>query len=585
MKKMSTREFMSHFCDKFPKNFLGFAENYIKEHGEHFLVFGDRNDKEKAYCTSCRKDVVVHGGPKMRKRSLHNTCPQNAYRLSREDFESVICPNCGKRLRSIRLWANKNFTYRENHYLINYYAKSQVDKNIVTCQGVEFRRIYDKLGHVHLSHKIAAWYLFRQHGPNLMIREGINGWTENGWTYKKVEQGTINDIGNRSESFNWYDGHMLTYMYSFKHAIRHTFLQYCCNDYIDLCRLYGGTDNLLLIKYLDLYKKHPWIELLIKGGYQHLIEQYLGGRTFTYYDYQTKNYKSFINWRTNSIKHAFVVKLNPDDQKYLNSHQDDFVNLMTVKAALASGNFDVPLKDIGKHFDYTLLNIDNLKAVINLHQQKLFSFQRLDAYYKRQKDLGCLPHGSGYRQKTKLTDFQIDYIDYLHDCLNMGIDLTNKSNLYPENLYKRQEALSKVREDLINKNLEKNLAARLPALIKLYSFQDTKYLIRPVQSIEEIIDEGKRQHNCVGGYAEDYANGATNILVLRRKKAPKKNFVTVEILRNKQTKDFILVQARAHYNENITNDVKEFLKKYFSWLQNKNKKSTDKIVERIKVAA
>ena len=46
---------------------------------------------------------------------------------------------------------------------------------------------------------------------------------------------------------------------------------------------------------------------------------------------------------------------------------------------------------------------------------------------------------------------------------------------------------------------------------------------------QEIIDEGRELQHCVGGYAERHTQGKTVILFMRRKAAPDKPWITIEM--------------------------------------------------------
>jgi len=65
--------------------------------------------------------------------------------------------------------------------------------------------------------------------------------------------------------------------------------------------------------------------------------------------------------------------------------------------------------------------------------------------------------------------------------------------------------------------------------IKKYSYENDKYVIVVPQSMQEIINEGKVQHHCVGGYADRHAQGKLVILFLRKKSNPQKAFYTIEV--------------------------------------------------------
>ena len=61
------------------------------------------------------------------------------------------------------------------------------------------------------------------------------------------------------------------------------------------------------------------------------------------------------------------------------------------------------------------------------------------------------------------------------------------------------------------------------------SFADDSYLIRPVASASEMVEEGERQRNCLATYADAVAEGMTDIWLMRRANDPDRSHVTVEV--------------------------------------------------------
>lgn len=61
------------------------------------------------------------------------------------------------------------------------------------------------------------------------------------------------------------------------------------------------------------------------------------------------------------------------------------------------------------------------------------------------------------------------------------------------------------------------------------SYSDDVYLIRPVASVSEMVEESERQHNCLATYVGKVAAGETDIWLMRRASDPDKSLVTVEV--------------------------------------------------------
>jgi hypothetical protein len=87
----------------------------------------------------------------------------------------------------------------------------------------------------------------------------------------------------------------------------------------------------------------------------------------------------------------------------------------------------------------------------------------------------------------------------------------------------------------------KKILARAQKLQK-YCFEYQGLFIRPAASFQELIDEGKNLKHCVGTYAENYANGNTSILFIRKVCNPNQPFYTLEF------KDKHIIQVRGFKN-------------------------------------
>lgn len=93
-------------------------------------------------------------------------------------------------------------------------------------------------------------------------------------------------------------------------------------------------------------------------------------------------------------------------------------------------------------------------------------------------------------------------------------------NLYREYSLRKQE--------LDNKAI-KNMADRHRTAL---TFENDNYVVVIPETADEIINEGKNQHNCVGGYVRDVIRENCNIVFVRQKSNPNISYITVEIYPN-----------------------------------------------------
>jgi len=68
---------------------------------------------------------------------------------------------------------------------------------------------------------------------------------------------------------------------------------------------------------------------------------------------------------------------------------------------------------------------------------------------------------------------------------------------------------------------------------KQYEYEDDLYIIRLPKDSTEIVDEGTKQHICIGAYTSRHAEGHTNLFFLRAKSNPDKPFYAIEMNNHK----------------------------------------------------
>ena len=154
------------------------------------------------------------------------------------------------------------------------------------------------------------------------------------------------------------------------------------------------------------------------------------------------------------------------------------------------------------------------------------------------------------------------YLDYISMAKQQKMDLKDKSILYPKNLKEKHDELQhqiQVRKDkVITKQIKKRYEK-----IKTNEFQNKQYIIYPVKSVEELVEESSQQNNCVKTYAERVAKGQCDIYFMRLIKDINHSLVTVEVRENK------VVQKRTKNNAATTNSQNIFLKKWENQILNK----------------
>lgn len=121
----------------------------------------------------------------------------------------------------------------------------------------------------------------------------------------------------------------------------------------------------------------------------------------------------------------------------------------------------------------------------------------------------------------------------------------------------------------LNRKKDEERAAKFPGICrdlernrKIFKWQQDDYFVRPAESAEDIINEGRMQHHCVGAsdtYMVKMATRKSWICFLRKKEAPEEPWYTIETDGEK------ILQAYAAYDRKP--DWEETDKILKAWMQ------------------
>lgn len=194
--------------------------------------------------------------------------------------------------------------------------------------------------------------------------------------------------------------------------------------------------------------------------------------------------------------------------------------------------------------DITLIN--NLTNIHDL--DKLSEYVDLEeAYYK----VLCKNEYSEY-----------EYLDYLRMAKTLQYPMNNKRVLYPKNLKKAHDKVTKIYKVVQNEMIDKQIQERLKFLSKM-TYKSSKYVIYAAPSVASLIDESKQMNNCIKSYCEDYGLGYKDLYFMRKLDNPDKSLVSVEVRNNK------IVQARIYDNDPPSKEQWNFLNKWQSKILSK----------------
>lgn len=147
------------------------------------------------------------------------------------------------------------------------------------------------------------------------------------------------------------------------------------------------------------------------------------------------------------------------------------------------------------------------------------------------------------------------YKDYLRFAKGLGLDLKNNRYAFPKNLKEEHDRLAKEFE-IKNKEMVNNAIIKRSKELSSNTYKNSKFIILPAYSLNELQEESTQQNNCVRTYAEKYAAGQCDIYFMRDIKKQDKSLVTVEVKNNR------VVQSRIKNNKDPNEKQIKFLEKW-----------------------
>lgn len=160
------------------------------------------------------------------------------------------------------------------------------------------------------------------------------------------------------------------------------------------------------------------------------------------------------------------------------------------------------------------------------------------------KELKSVNRMVNYMIKQKIATNRLaqTWRDYLRMARDEGMDTTDDIVRLPKDLKARHDQLVELRnarrdaerikkEQKKYKDLNKLIRDHLPETKRLY-WEDSTYMIIPAGKCEELMEEGRSLHHCVGSsdvYMQKMAKGISWICFLRKKENLEKPYYTLEV--------------------------------------------------------
>lgn len=149
-------------------------------------------------------------------------------------------------------------------------------------------------------------------------------------------------------------------------------------------------------------------------------------------------------------------------------------------------------------------------------------------------------------------NYMRSYLHELWNWCNMLDKPMEKSDFYRQYINTKR-TYEQRKNELLDAGIRKNQLAR-----KALAFEDDTFEVVIPTTNAELVTEGENQHNCVGGYGRQVAEGNQYVVFIRRKSDPTKAYITCDIYT-----DGTINQYLTKYNRGVSaDDAKEFYRAY-----------------------
>lgn len=504
---LADKDFL-HFLHYFPAGVSDEVMRYFNQVATgraNFFMVPDREDKQKAICSRCGKNIILPSDLRHKDRA--------------------VCPSCAAQGEVVHGW-RRRFTNAK--YYFTYYERALYDKKAIIARSFAVYRCVDaKTGTIAEDVVPHEYHLLRRSGVEHWSHES-DDFARDWWGKRKTLYGKENVM--RDCGYVVRNGQERLAL-----LLADSWLKYSQLDaYIRLTD--GGGDAL---KYIELYHKHPQLEYLMKMGLWNIIDEGLSKRSFN----------NLFGWRGQTPQKLLGVPVNKNDMLALSALATDIDTLklslyLKKNTKLSLAELACKRKEIEKLSYY-----DSCARFERLKKAGISVESALNYIKKQDKETA---RGLHY--------ILIDWSDYMYDCQKLGLDMTDTAIAKPRDLQRAHQnvvAQLKIKADeLLNKQI-----AKLQKTRKRYNFSDGGLMARVAGSAEELIAEGDALHHCVGTYADKHAKGQCTIILIRKQSEPDKPYYTMEL-----GPRGAIVQVRGDHNCGITKDVETFVKAYKEYL-------------------
>lgn len=479
-----------------------FFQNAYDDNG--LDVYEDRSTRI-CFCTSCRQSFTAVRGNWARGK-LHN--------------EPCNCPNCGARVEGKAVGKYQYHMPSLTSWIKTAVAYAAPDGGMLIEAGDCRRRFSwdDLAGEIDWYPTKRYYFRAAKKGePGLVqmwyesIVYACSGWegAETAWiTRTGISEPFAPNVMGYADYWGDYN------VIGLGDALEESDFKYCQIEdfyrYEYAAELAEGASCRWIIKYLAWYALMPQLEFAVKLGFGEAVRELIENG---------KKNAQLLDWNA-STPPAFL-RMDKQEARIFLQAEMTFADLKTWRETAKGKSFATFL---------TLADMvggsGNLRAVSACAKDTGLDLGKAARYIAR-----LIPPCSQYAPPTsRIIQTWKDYLDMAN---RLNYDLKEPTVLMPKDLQQRHDTAAELLNELGRLDEMKRYKARRKKLEKKYSFAMDELRIVIPNSAEEIIQEGKTLHHCVGGYAARHIDGKTTILFLRKRRTPGRSFLTIEMVTEK----------------------------------------------------
>ena len=320
------------------------------------------------------------------------------------------------------------------------------------------------------------------------------------------------------------------YLPGLEKALQGTAWEYCA-----LRQFYERTAIPMQVShYLKMYLQHPLlIERLTKVGFENIVADvvYQHGFSDALDEMQTKTHR--------------ILCVEKQDVSVLREQKTGVSLLKKYQAYVA-----IHLRGRAELFQWQLHN--EVKEIPTDIFQYMTA-EKFMRYIDAQFPIYCETRpANGYRDPTMETLVKT-YVDYLHICRRQAYDMKDKSVLFPKNCAAAHDREAERIQKINDAQKNKAFGMAYAGFARKAVLSNEELQIVCPKRANDLVDEGKALHHCVGSYIDKVADGRCLIVFVRRVEEPKKPYVTVEV------RDGKIAQIHGDHNSKPTEEVQKFI--------------------------